>query len=78
MLFIRNFNGERFVASLKQVPRSSISFGVPIRISRQPMLHISAQFWFGRFDQGMNVIWHPAKDQHDPATLGYFVAQSLT
>ena len=29
------------------------------------MLHTTAQIWLGRFDQRMNVIWHPAKSQHD-------------
>ena len=55
----------------------SISFGVPVRISRKPMLHTTAQIWLGGFDQPMNVIWHLAKGQHDPATPGNFVAQSL-
>ena len=71
------FNRERFVASLKQESSRSISFSVPVRISRKPMLHTSAQIWLGRFDQRMNVIWHPTKRQHDPATPGNFVAQSL-
>ena len=55
----------------------SISFGIPVRISRKLLLHTTAQIWPGRFDQRMNVIWHPAKGQHDPATPGNFVAKSL-
>ena len=55
----------------------SISFGVPVCISRKPMLHTTTQIWLGCFDHRMNVICHPAKGQHDPANPGNFVAQSL-
>ena len=45
----------------RDLQRKDVAFGVPVRISRTPMRHTTAQIWLGRFDLRMNVIWHPAK-----------------
>jgi hypothetical protein len=54
-----------------------VSLGVPIGIARKPVLHASRQIWLGSLNQRVNVIWHPAKGENNPATALYLILQSL-
>ena len=58
---------EGFVASLKHVSATTVLLGVPVGIAGEPVLHPSAQVRLRRFDQGVDVVGHPAVGNHDPS-----------
>ena len=71
------FHEDGLVPALIQMSRATVSFGVPIGVSREPMLHAMGQIGLRSLDQGMNVIGHPTKGQDDPAAALDFVSESL-
>ncbi len=54
------FDQERLVAALIKMTGPSVSLGVPICITGQPMLHAACQIWLGSLEQGVDMLWHPA------------------
>ena len=58
---------KRFVSTLVKMSGSLVAFGVPIRVAGKPMLHPIGEIRLGRLDQRMDMIWHPAVGQDDPA-----------
>ncbi len=71
------FDEKGFVPSLVQMTGSPIAFGVPVRVSGEPVLHPPSQVRLGSLNQRVDMVGHPAIGEHDPATALDFLPKSV-
>ena len=63
--------------SLEQVPGAAITFGIPVGVSTEPVLHAGRQVGSGSSQEKVDVIWHPAIGDHVPRRALHFVGQTV-
>ena len=71
------FNQESLVSSLKQMTHTLVAFGIPIGVTRQPMLHTTSEIGLGSLHQQVNVIGHPAIGKYFPAATSDLFLEPL-
>ena len=49
------------------MPRSPVALGIPIRVSREPVLHTASQIGIGCLNQRVKRVWHPARGENHPS-----------
>ncbi len=64
------FDQFRLESSLKQVAGPLMTFGIPVGVSAQQVLHPSRQVGLGRLHKKMNMIRHPNVGQDLPSRSG--------
>ena len=70
-------DGKCFVATLVQMTAAVVSFGIPVGVTREPVLHPTGEIWLRRSDEGVDMIGHPAIGDHLPPTSRHLLDQSL-
>ena len=54
-----------------------MTFGIPVGVSTEPVLHAGRQVGLGSSQEKVDVIWHPAIGDHVPRRALHFVSQTL-
>jgi hypothetical protein len=65
------------VPSLELVSGAPMTFGIPVGVSTEPVLHAGRQVGLGSSQEKVDVIWHPAIGAHVPRRALHFVSQTV-